>query len=94
MNRADIVDYLVKSKVKGLESKASAERAVEAVLAAVRIGLKKGSKKVSLIGFGAFSVVKRKGRIGRNPQTGGAIKIPPRNTVTFKVSKTLKDALK
>jgi DNA-binding protein HU-beta len=45
---------------------------------------------VQLIGFGSFSVKKRKAREGRNPQTGETIKIPARKVISFSVGKALK----
>jgi DNA-binding protein HU-beta len=47
-----------------------------------------------LVGFGTFSVVKRKAREGRNPQTGKAIKIPAKKVVKFKAGKKLADKVK
>jgi DNA-binding protein HU-beta len=54
--------------------------------------LKKG-EGIALIGFGSFSVTKRSARIGRNFQTGKAIKVPPSKTVKFKSGKSLKDSV-
>ena len=54
--------------------------------------LKKGGT-VALIGFGTFSVSKRKAREGRNPKTGEAIKIAARKAPKFSAGKGLKDAL-
>jgi DNA-binding protein HU-beta len=56
-------------------------------------GLKKGDK-LTLTGFGTFSVVKRKARTGRNPQTGKEIKIPARKVAKFKAGNLLKNAVK
>jgi len=56
-------------------SKAAAEKALNGTLAAIAESLNKGGK-VTLVGFGTFSVSKRDARQGRNPQTGKAIKIP------------------
>jgi len=53
----------------------------------------KKDDKVTLIGFGTFSVTKRAARDGRNPQTGKAIKIPAKKVVKFKVGKKLADAV-
>ena len=50
-------------------------------------------KEVRLVGFGTFSVRKRKARTGRNPQTGDEIRIPASTTVGFKPGKNLKDAV-
>lgn len=89
MNKAELIDSLVKNKKSGLESKASAERAVDAVIEGIQAGLKK-DQKVQLIGFGTFSVRQRKARTGRNPQTGAEIKIKASRTVGFKAGKSLK----
>ena len=56
------------------------------------ITLKKG-KKVSFVGFGTFTVNKRKARVGRNPQTGAKINIPAAKTPKFKAGKALKDSV-
>lgn len=92
MNKAELVDFLLKNKSAGIDSKAAAERAIEAVLGGISAGLKK-DKKVQLIGFGTFSVRKRAARNGRNPQTGAPMKIKASKTVGFKVGKKMKDGL-
>jgi len=74
-------------------SKAAASKALDAYVGAVSKELKKGGK-VGLVGFGTFSVSKRKAREGRNPQTGKAIKIPARKVVKFKAGKGLADKVK
>lgn len=74
-------------------TKVAAADALEAYIAAVTKELKK-SGKLGLVGFGTFSVVKRKAREGRNPQTGKAIKIPAKKVVKFKAGKTLADKVK
>jgi DNA-binding protein HU-beta len=55
--------------------------------------LKKKDGKVTLVGFGTFSKVRRKARKGRNPQTGAAIKIKAKNVVKFKAGKKLQDLI-
>lgn len=50
--------------------------------------------KITVTGFGAFSVRSRAARSGRNPQTGEAIRIGPSKTVAFKASKNLKNTVK
>ncbi len=73
-------------------TKADAGRAIDATFDAITEALKKG-EKLTLLGFGTFSVSRREGRTGRNPQTGEAVKIPARNAVTFKVGSQLKKAV-
>jgi len=73
-------------------SKASAGRALESLTKNISKSLKKGGK-VTLVGFGSFSVAKRKARLGRNPQTGESIKIKARKVAKFAPGKALKDSL-
>jgi DNA-binding protein HU-beta len=73
-------------------TKAQAERAVNAVIGAITGALKSGDK-VTLVGFGTFSVAGRSARTGRNPRTGASIKIRASKVARFKASKNLKDAL-
>ena len=89
MNKEDLVNVVVKSTC----SKAEAVNVVNAVLDAIKKGLKKGGK-VTLVGFGTFSVSKRAARTGRNPQTGKPIKIAAKKVPKFKAGKALKDAVK
>lgn len=88
MNKAELVEEVQKS-LGGDTSKAAAERAVEAVIEGIKKGVKK-DKNVQLIGFGTYSVSKRKARTGRNPQTGAEIKIKASNVVKFKPGTGLK----
>jgi DNA-binding protein HU-beta len=74
-------------------SKAAAGKALNAAINAVKASLKKG-QKVSLVGFGTFSVHKRKARKGRNPQTGAEIKIAAAKVPKFTPGKALKDGIK
>lgn len=89
MNKGDLINEVAKSTC----SKAEAGKAVKAFLEAIKKTLKKGNK-VTLIGFGTFSVVKRSARKGRNPQTGAAIKIAAKKVPKFKAGTALKDAVK
>ncbi len=91
MNKADLIEWIHKSGDVG-ETKASAERALNSVLKGITYGLKK-DKTVQLVGFGSFTVKKRRGRMGRNPQTGEPIKIKASKTVTFRAGKVLKDSV-
>jgi DNA-binding protein HU-beta len=74
-------------------TKVQADRALKSVLDGVTTSLKKG-RKVSFVGFGTFSIGKRKARVGRNPQTGEAIKIAAAKVPKFKAGKQLKEAVK
>jgi DNA-binding protein HU-beta len=74
-------------------SKASAEKAINAFASSVTKALKKGDK-LTLTGFGTFSVAKRRARTGRNPQTGKEIKIPATRVAKFKAGNLLKSAVK
>jgi DNA-binding protein HU-beta len=92
MNKAQLVELILKDKKAGFESKAAAERAFDSVISAVREGVQKDGK-VQIIGFGTFSVRERSARNGRNPQTGQAMKIKAYKTVGFKVGKDFKDKI-
>ena len=74
-------------------SKTAAEKAVNAVCAGVTKALKKGDK-LTLTGFGTFSVAKRKAKTGRNPQTGKEIRIAAKKVPKFKAGNLLKSAVK
>ena len=89
MNKAELIEEVAKVTC----SKKEAEVALGATLAAIQKALKKGDA-VTLVGFGTFSVSKRKARKGRNPQTGEAIKIAAKKVPVFKAGKGLKDAVK
>ena len=73
-------------------TKADSARAVEAFQSVVTETLKKGDK-VTLTGFGVFSVSKREARNGRNPRTGEVVKIAASNSVKFKTGSKLKEAV-
>ena len=90
MTKADLVDVMAK---EADITKAAAALALDAYVDAVAKELKKGGR-IGLVGFGTFSVAKRKAREGRNPQTGKAIKIPAKKVVKFKAGKELADKCK
>ncbi|HWR20817.1 HU family DNA-binding protein [Candidatus Methylomirabilis sp.] len=90
MTKAELVDKIAKD---ACITKKAAEQALCSVTAGVRDSLKKG-KKVTLVGFGTFSVAKRAARNGRNPQTGAVIKIKAAKIPRFRAGKALKDAVK
>lgn len=74
-------------------TKAQATRALSSMLDGITGSLKRG-RKVSFVGFGTFSVSKRKARMGRNPQTGETIRIPAAKVPKFKAGKSLKEAVR
>nr|WP_262508820.1 HU family DNA-binding protein [Taibaiella soli] len=83
MNKAELVEQI--SKDAGI-TKAQANDALDAFTDAVMGTLKKGDK-VTLVGFGTFSVTQRAARNGRNPQTGEVIKIKASKSPKFKAGK-------
>ena len=89
MNKADVIEHIAQSAEV---SKSAAERAVDALVGAVKTSLKKG-QMVTLVGFGTFFVGKRKARAGRNPRTGEALKIAAAKVPKFRAGKALKDAV-
>jgi DNA-binding protein HU-beta len=90
MTKAELIVSIAKeSKI----TKASAEKSVNVFTDCVTKALKKGGK-LTLPGFGTFSVAKRKARKGRNPQSGDEIKIPAMKVAKFKVGNLLKSAVK
>ena len=88
MNKQDLIGAVADSS--GL-SKADASKAVEGVFDAISGALKKGDE-VRLVGFGTFSVSKRKASTGRNPRTGEAMTIKASSQPKFKAGKGLKDS--
>ncbi|MEZ7197301.1 MULTISPECIES: HU family DNA-binding protein [Desulfovibrionaceae] len=74
-------------------SKAQAEASMNAILDTIQEELAAGNK-LTLTGFGTFSVSERKARTGRNPRTGTALNIPACKVAQFKPGKVLKDAVK
>ena len=85
MNKGDLVNQMASDASL---SKSQAQSALNSVLDNIAKSLKKGDK-VTLVGFGTFSVSKRAARKGRNPQTGKEIKIAAKNVVKFKPGKDL-----
>jgi DNA-binding protein HU-beta len=74
-------------------SKAAASNALNSFLSNVTKALQEENGRVTLVGFGTFSKVRREARTGRNPQTGEPINIKACNVVKFKPGKKLKDAV-
>jgi DNA-binding protein HU-beta len=73
-------------------TKVQAKAALESFISSVKKALKKGGK-LTMVGFGTFSVTQRKARTGRNPQTGASIEIKARKAAKFKASKDLNSTL-
>lgn len=89
MNKSELVEAVAQNADL---PKASAARAVDAMVDAVTRALKENDS-VSLVGFGTFSVRERAARSGRNPRTGDTISIPATKVPSFKAGKALKDAV-
>ena len=85
MNKAQLIDAMANNA--GL-SKADAKRALDGFIAATTDALKKDDR-ISLVGFGSFSISHRSARKGRNPKTGAVIQIAAKNTVRFKAGAEL-----
>ena len=90
MTKAELIEKMAKDA--GI-TKVAAGKALESFVESVTKALKTKDGKITLVGFGSFSKVRRKARKGRNPQTGEAIKIKAHNTVKFKAGKKLNDAV-
>ena len=88
MNKNELVQAL--SDATGF-TKADSYKFVTAFTNVISLSLKKG-KDVSIVGFGSYKVNKRKARMGRNPQTGAAIKIAAKKVPAFRPGKALRDA--
>ena len=89
MNQGELADAV--AAATGAK-KGEAAKAVEAVLDAIRDGLKRDGK-VAITGFGSFEAAHREAREGRNPRTGEPVRVAASTTVKFKPGKGLKDAL-
>ena len=89
MNKSELIDAIAAAADL---PKASASRALDAVIDSITDSLKKGDP-VALVGFGTFAVKERAARAGRNPQTGATIQIAAATVPSFKAGKALKDAV-
>ncbi len=89
MNKAELITAAAE---KANLSKKDTEAAVNAVIDVITEALKKDDK-VQLVGFGSFETRKRAARVGRNPKTKEAIKIPASKVPAFKAGKALKDSI-
>jgi DNA-binding protein HU-beta len=89
VNKADLIERIAKDAVI---NKTQADSAINSVLSGIEGELKRGGR-VTLVGFGTFSVGARKARTGRNPQTGKAIKIAAKKVAKFTPGAELKGAV-
>ena len=90
MTKAELVEVMANdAKI----SKTAAAKALDAFIEGIKQALKKKDGKVTLVGFGTFSKVRRKARKGRNPRTGEEISIKATNVVKFSAGKKLKEAV-
>ena len=90
MNKAELVNAVA---AKSGLSKVDAKKALDAVIKSISEALVSGDK-VSLVGFGTFSVVERSARAGINPATKKPIKIPAKKVAKFKAGSELANAVK
>jgi DNA-binding protein HU-beta len=89
MTKEDIITQIA---ADAKTTKVQAKAALESFIDTVTKSLKKG-EKVSLVGFGTFSISKRNARMGRNPKTGASIEIKARKVAKFKAGKQLSDTV-
>ena len=89
MNKKELVESMAEAADI---SKAAAEKALNGMLMTISEALSKGDK-VTLVGFGTFSTVKRRERKAKNPRTGAMIKIPAKTVAKFKPGSKLTDAV-
>lgn len=89
MTKTELVNSMAEKA--GL-SKVDAEKALKGFVDSVTDALQENDK-ISLVGFGTFSVGERAARTGKNPQTGAALQIPAAKVPKFKAGKALKDAV-
>ncbi|HEV8702977.1 MAG TPA: HU family DNA-binding protein [Candidatus Polarisedimenticolia bacterium] len=90
MNKAELTARVARDTRM---TKVKAARVIDSLLEHVMKSLKKG-ERASLVGFGTFTVTRRRARTGRNPQTGAPIQIPARRVVRFTAGKSLKSEIR
>ena len=90
MNKAGLIEKISKD---ARISKTAAGKTLDSFVEGVTKALRKG-ERVALVGFGTFSVSRRKARVGRNPQTGEEIQIKARRVARFRPGKELSAAIK
>lgn len=90
MTKAELIERMAqRAKI----SKRAAGIALNTFVESITNALKTGDK-VALVGFGTFSVSKRKARMARNPRTGEPIEVPAKRAPKFKAGRDLKNAVK
>ena len=82
MNKAQFVEAIA---LDANISKIDARKAVDAMIRVTVQSLREG-ERLTLTGLGTFNVQQRPERVGRNPRTGAAVKIPPRKVIKFRPS--------
>ena len=90
MNKGDLINHVAKDvRITNVQ----AAKAIDSVVENITRTLKKG-ERTSLVGFGTFSISRRRARTGRNPQTGAPLRIPARRVVKFTPGKVLKGIIR
>ena len=82
MNKAQFVEAIV---LDANIPKVEARKAIDAMIRVTVQSLREG-ERLTLTGLGTFNVQQRPERVGRNPRTGAAVKIPPRKVIKFRPS--------
>jgi DNA-binding protein HU-beta len=90
MNKAELTSRVARD---GKLTKVQAARIIDSMLEHITKALRRG-ERASLVGFGTFTIARRKARTGRNPQTGAPINIPARRVVRFAAGKALKSEIR
>lgn len=90
MNKAGLISRIARDTRM---TKVQAARVIDSMLEHITKVLKKG-ERASLVGFGTFTIARRRARTGRNPQTGAPITIAARRVVRFSVGKALKSEIR
>ncbi len=90
MNKADLINKIAKD---ARISKTASSKALDSLVDGITRSLKKGDR-VALVGFGTFTVSRRKARVGRNPQTGEQIEIKARKVARFRPGKDLSSTIR
>jgi len=90
MNKAQLIDAMAS---EANLTKADAKKALDAFIKTTSNALQ-GGDRLSLVGFGSFSISNRAARTGRNPKTGAEMQIPAKKVVKFKAGSELAESVK